>query len=227
MEHSRTYSYSMINTFNTCPRKFEAQYITKEIKFKQSEAALWGSDVHKALEDRIKLKKPLGERFKTFERYAQAVENTPGKHEAEKELAYDEDYKLVGWWDKSAFIRGKLDVLTDLTDKAIITDWKTNAKGAATAKYQIGEMETFSWLTFLLKPEIEKIKTVLVWVATPDAPTVWPFDRQHDFNKLQDKCLGWIDKIEDAVHQDRFPLKDGPLCAWCDLTSCPNWRERR
>ena len=226
-EHSRTYSYSQINTYNTCPRKFQAQYLTKEIEFKQNDAAMWGSEVHNALENRLKKKEPLSPRFAMYEPLALAIERSPGKHEAEKEIAYDEDFNLVGWWDKSAFIRGKLDVFTDLGDKAIITDWKTAEKGAKNAKYQVGEMEMFSWLTLHLNEEIEQIKTVLVWTATKDKPTIWNFSRRHDFNKLEDKCLGWMDKIEDSISQDIFPMKSGPLCAWCDLKTCPNWRERR
>ena len=43
-------SHTSMSCFATCPRQYEAKYVTKEVKFEQGEAAAWGDEVHKALE---------------------------------------------------------------------------------------------------------------------------------------------------------------------------------
>lgn len=45
---------SLLNTFLTCPRQYEAKYITKEVVFQQNDAARYGDMVHKSVEDTLK-----------------------------------------------------------------------------------------------------------------------------------------------------------------------------
>ena len=45
---------SLLNVFLTCPRQYEAKYITKEVVFQQNDAALFGDMVHKSVEAALK-----------------------------------------------------------------------------------------------------------------------------------------------------------------------------
>ncbi|MFH2035515.1 MAG: PD-(D/E)XK nuclease family protein, partial [Candidatus Zixiibacteriota bacterium] len=53
----KTYSYSQINGFETCPRKYKFQYIEKaEVAKPVSVELFLGSSIHKALENIYQLK---------------------------------------------------------------------------------------------------------------------------------------------------------------------------
>jgi hypothetical protein len=50
---------SLLNVFLTCPRQYQAKYITKEVVFQQNEAAKQGDIVHKRVEAALKKGTPL------------------------------------------------------------------------------------------------------------------------------------------------------------------------
>ena len=50
MSKPLAWSYSLLQAFETCPRRFKLTRITKEVQEPQSEAMLHGNEVHKSLE---------------------------------------------------------------------------------------------------------------------------------------------------------------------------------
>ena len=54
------YSYSAIKAFKNCQRQYYETRILKNWPFPETEAIMYGKDVHKALEDYIGENKPLG-----------------------------------------------------------------------------------------------------------------------------------------------------------------------
>ena len=40
-------SHTSMTCFETCPRQYEARYVTQEVKFEQGIEAAWGDKVHK------------------------------------------------------------------------------------------------------------------------------------------------------------------------------------
>lgn len=213
----KTWSFSQISTYRTCPRQFEERYIKKSIKFQPTVHTKWGIDVHAGLEKRVRDKKPLPDNMKQYEKEALAVEGLPGETKVEYELAFREDWTPTGWWSADAFIRGKLDVFNRNENKAVIADWKT---GSFKAPPKFGELDFFSLLTFKKHPEVEKIKTIYRWLKN-DAPATVDIINKSREAALEDGFMSEIDDIKSAIHFDRFPGKRSGLCsAWCDVISC-------
>ena len=46
----KAWSFSALDTFKTCPRQYEAKYVSKSVQEEKSEQMLWGERVHKAFE---------------------------------------------------------------------------------------------------------------------------------------------------------------------------------
>ena len=66
MELKKAWSYSALTAFETCPRRFELTRVTRQVKEPQTEATIWGNEVHKALELFAKDGKPLPKNLKSM-----------------------------------------------------------------------------------------------------------------------------------------------------------------
>lgn len=209
------WSYTSIQKFETCPYQWYCQYITKEIKFKETEAVIWGREAHEALDKRLKTNEMMSDRFKAYEPYAQAVQRIEGNIYSEHELVVDKEGQQKGWWDKTAFMRGKADVFVDHQDgRGQILDWKTGSIKPSE------ELEFFTLITFKLYPTIEKIRTAFIWLKHKVKPTVQTYDRD-TLSEINSKFFNKIEKIESALAHDKFPKKRSGLCKnYCGSISC-------
>lgn len=216
------FSYSVISTWETCPRQFAEKSIYKTIKFVPSTQSQWGQDSHKACEDAINSGRLPSGRFEFLAPAVQSVMSAAkgAKIEAERELGIDKDGNPVSFWDGR--LRGKLDVYYKAdVDKGVICDWKI-AKYAPT-KYTL-ETDVFKLLSFKADPELEKIKSVLIWLKQddPGPPTVSVTDRS-ELPRIEDSIYEKMETIERAIQMEHFPEKRSGLCsAYCPVTTCRN-----
>lgn len=147
------YSYSRINTYLQCPRKFEFQYV-KGIKTTPADILVKGSMVHEILEKYLKhlisskktsdsfyiietLEKEFFAKYPQFKEYL--VEVFDKMHSlvidyssilsVEEEYIFDENWQpLTDWWDDKAFFRMRIDFKKILDDFVNLVDWKTGFK---------------------------------------------------------------------------------------------------
>ena len=221
------YSFSQINKFRTCPKQFEASYITKEVKFEETEATRWGIAVHEALECRLRDKTPLPMNMVQYEGDAQLLESQAGALTVEHKLTIDEAGNSLDWWNKAATKRGILDVFLREADKATIWDWKTGRYNCPTGKYAtmhkglpIGELDFFAMLAFNVFPELNNIKTIYRWLKLDSEPSINIITREQLPILVEGFSID-ISKIEKAKEFDLFPAKKGGLCRkWCQVRSC-------
>lgn len=125
-------SHSSLGVFETCPRQYEAKYITKEVKFVQGPEAKWGDDVHVQLENYLKsggtsvipanmaMYKPFGDWV--LNRAAQ----NGGQVLAERMLGVTKDLQPCAYRDKARWMGAKIDVTILYPHKRLaeIFDWK-------------------------------------------------------------------------------------------------------
>lgn len=229
MNYTQTYSYSKIDKFFQCPALWKVQYLEKSLPYVSSPEAEWGSAVHDALDKFFKHNTSLEGRFESFEKYAEKIKAAaPTKIMSELELAFDKDWNSVGWFDKSAVQRGKLDVFYKIDDtRAVVLDHKT---GKYKPSNYVGELKYFTMLSMKADDKIEKIKTITTWLnqASPGAPTIAIYDREKDLPLIVEEFDGKINAIERAMEHDTFPCKPSGLCqGWCANTSCKMWKPKR
>ncbi len=204
------HSYSAIKLFENCALRYYRQRIVKDIRDEPGEASIYGDRVHKALENRLKSGADLPDHLEFAEGYCQSIENLGerGLLEVEKELVIDENFNEVDWWHRDAWIRFKLDALVVVGATALVFDWKTGKRRADTF-----QMEMFAAIVFQLYPQVQVVKTNLVWLKDKSMDTEVFKRKQAPY--LWRNITAKISRIVKAYETENWPAKPSGLCGWC------------
>lgn len=202
-----SHSYSSIKLYENCPLRYYKQRITKEVVDEGGEASLYGDRIHKFLESRLKGGK-LPYEAELYEPLCKAVEKLGGELYIEQEMVLTENLVPTTWWAKDAWLRSKLDILVVNGHDAVVMDWKTGKR-----RPDFFQMKMFAVQVFKHHPEVQRVKTSLVWLRDMALDTeVYVRD---DANKMWVDILGRIKRIYDSLEHDNWPAKPSGLCRYC------------
>lgn len=238
----RTESPTSLKTFQQCPRKYQATYITKELKWEQSPAAARGDRLHKLMEAAITSDEGLlvvdwpademhiKETARGFVDAIHKLKDTGWKVQAELETATDGMGNITGWWDSNSWLRSKIDVCATHPDKdyAIVVDFKTG-KVYNDMKIQLD-------INALCLRPITDLTKYKVMFAYLDQDVITPYDIVVDLDKprefdrvkntdtkLLDTMLV-IDNLKESFEKAFWPEKKNNFCNWCQLKGkCKVW----
>lgn len=224
------FSYSSISKFETCAAQYFYTYIEKSAVFVENDAQKYGSECHDFLDKAINNKIEFTPRYEFLKPVVKAIQSIPGEIHTEFPLAFNADWSESTWFAKDSFIKGKSDVtiLHPTEPRILIKDHKFTGKaGDAEGEKYRGEMEMFVLLHSKKFPGTEQIDCGLLWLKERAPETKFRYTKA-DFPEVEDKILGKIQKIEDAICFDRFPRRPSGLCyGWCNCVKCPNWKPKK
>lgn len=218
------WSFSSWSAYQTCPRQFYELRIAKSVIEPPSKQIIWGNEVHKALEDKVKSNKPVPETMKHMEPLVQRILDAPGENYAEMELACTVDLKPTGFWDDNAWMRGKGDLVKINGRKAAAFDYKTGKR-----KPNSLQLDLMAILVFAKMPQVEELSTCFLWFQEPSKPTVAKYHRDRA-PALLDQFMQGVDDMIWSMEEDVWPAKPSGLCRpnprtgypGCPVTSCPH-----
>jgi len=202
------HSYSALKQYEICPRQYEKQRITREVKATFGEASIYGIRIHEHLEARITNQTPLPEEAVQYEGLIEAFKSLPGELLAEHELVLDKDLQPTGWWDKGAWLRSKLDILVLNGPDAVVADWKTGKR-----RPDSFQMELFALQVFIHYPDIERVRTTLVWLKDMKMDT--ESYKRENLSTLLEVLMTKVHRIEQSLEKNNWPPKPSGLCPWC------------
>tara|TARA_R110000822_G_scaffold81971_2_gene194070 strand:+ start:104 stop:760 length:657 start_codon:yes stop_codon:yes gene_type:complete len=204
-----SHSYSAITLFENCPLRYYRQRIKKDVVDEGGEASKYGERIHTLLENRLK-GSGLEPEVAQYEPLCQSVERLAARGElyVEKELVLTENLTPTGWWDTDAWLRSKLDVLVIVGSDAVVMDWKTGKR--KTDQFQ---MQMFAAQVLKHYPEVQTVKTSLVWLKTMEMDTE-KYNRV-DINPLWAEIMKRIQRIHDAYKHANWPARPSGLCRYC------------
>lgn len=216
------YSYSAIKAFKNCQRQYYETRVLKKWPFPETEAIMYGKEVHKALEDYIGSGKDLGGHSR-FKGIADALIAIEGDKLVEFEMALDDKLEPCAFLGDNVFIRGIADIVIINKEKktAYIGDYKTGS-----AKYpDTDQLELMALMIFRHFPEIEHVKAALFFILHDKVVSA-------DYAKkdAKQKWLGWMGKIQEiefAADNNIYHENPTGLCGWCPCQGCPHHRERK
>lgn len=210
------WSYSALSTFEICPKQYYHKYILKE-KEPETAVTVHGTEVHKALEERLRDKKPLPVHYKEYESLAGSIEKFAegGELFVEYPLALGKDFKPVGFFDGGVWGRGKADVVIKKGPKLWVGDWKTGK-----IREKGFQMSVFAAFLFKMFPGVTDIFGNNIWLNDNKLGTNYKFSR-HGVDQLWLDILYKIGRIELVAERENFPPKQSGLCGWCSVKSCP------
>ena len=218
------WSYSSINTFKQCPKKYYHLKVAKDVKDKGSTATLYGQQVHQAAEDYIASETPIPAKFKFLTPIVKALNAIEGEKLCEMKLGVaqtDEGYKPTTFFAKDVWWRGIADLVIINGDTAHSIDYKTskNARYADTK-----QLDAVAAALFVHYPQLKKIRSALAFVVSKD------FIKKEHTVDLKDSYFASfkpdLDRLAAAEDSDVWNAISGPLCGWCPVVSCEHHRKR-
>ena len=215
------WSYSSIKTFEQCPKKYYHLKVAKDVKDDPGEAAIYGTDVHKAAEDYIRLGTPIPDKYAIIRPVVERLAKLPGEKHAEIKLGIKQDFSPCGFFDKDVWWRGIADLLVIDGERAWCVDYKTgkNARYADTK-----QLDLLAGAIFAHYPVVT-IKSALIYVVSGDlVQKKHIITERSQYLSVFDNQLG---ELEAAMDNGIWNAKTSPLCGWCPVTSCEHWKPRR
>lgn len=215
------WSFSRINSFENCPRKYWHENVGKTIPFEETEEMASGKEWHKGAELFIKRGAKLPLHMRHWESTLQKFKDAPGEKMVEQQIALNAKWEPVEWYAKDAWLRVKSDLTILNGDQAVQIDYKTGKP-----KDDYTQLRLNSAVTFHLAPELKTIKHGFLWTKTKtltfetmnltDVPVFWA------------DMLPRVQRYQQAHDQQNFPPKPGFLCrGYCKVKTCQYWEAKR
>jgi len=216
-----TLSYSALKQFETCPRQYHEVRVLKKHPPQETEATIWGKQVHEAAELYVRDGTPMAFEFPGQDTVV-ALAARPGVKHCELEMAVDDKLQPVDFNDPKAMLRGIADLVIINGDKARIGDYKTgSAKYADTA-----QLELMALMLFAREPNVQKSHGALFFLKHD--VVVQKITKREDSDKLWSGWFGKINRVESAHESGVWNPKSSGLCAgWCPVESCEYWKPKR
>ena len=214
------WSFSGLKDFVNCPKQYHEVKILQNFTKKVTEQMLYGTEVHKALEDYVRDGTPLAKNYERFQPLLDVLVGSPGTRYPELKLALTKDEQVCEFDDPKYWVRGIVDLLVIDGDTAYIIDYKTGS-----AKYpDPKQLKLMALMTFAKFPEINFIKAGLMFVMH----NVFVDEQYHrkDKAKLWDAFALDIARLEMAYQLDEWTANPTALCGWCPVSTCEHFGRR-
>ena len=211
MELKNPWSYSALTSYETCPKRYQLTRVTKQVIEKQTEATVWGNEVHKALELFAKGQKPLPETMEEYGRYVRKIQKIEGKRIVEERVALTKNFRRTTWMAKDVWVRGIIDIGVVGSDTAYLLDWKTGKH-----RPDNDQLKLFAALAFAVFPWIRYVITGFIWLKPKK------FDKQ-EFTREQltdiwNEFLPRLSRLAHSYDNDKWLPKPSGLCKnWCPV----------
>ena len=219
------WSYSSLKTFQQCPKKYYHLKVAKDIKDDGSEATIYGQEIHKAAEDFVKDGTPIPEKFAFIKPVVEALNRIEGEKHTEIQLGVaNNGGKLApcGFFDKGVWYRGIADLLIINGDEGFLVDYKSSKN----AKYaDLKQLDLLAAAVFLHYPEVTKLKSALLFVVSNEFVNK-EHNSQHKLAYFEHVRYD-LERLETAMKTGVWNAVSGPLCGWCPVKTCHNYKERR
>lgn len=208
------WSYSSLTAYETCPKRYYLTKVSKEVKEPQTEATLWGNQVHKALEYRVGKGQPLPESMSMFEPIAHSIaikRDSGSKIECEQKMALTKSFTPTTWFAKDVWVRGITDVTLTKGNVAVVLDYKTGKK---TPNSQ--QLKLTAAMTMHHKPWVDTVINSFIWLKTGE--TTQEVFTRNDIPEIWQEFTPRVNRLESAMAEDKWPARPSGLCRkWCPV----------
>ena len=213
------WSWSRLQTFEECPKKFYHINIKKDVPFPDSPALQKGRDEHKALEQAViqwgggSIHPDVIHMAPFIQQFCQAYDEvTP-----EMKITLTEDLHTTDWrdWD-GAWCRSALDLVGVKGDTAAIVDWKTGKPWP-----DGGQLKLNAGALMAADPRINKVTTAYIYIHHQQSES-----KTYTREQFEDIWGGFRERagrIQVANVNNDWPAKQNRFCGRCPVpkSKCP------
>lgn len=215
------WTFSKIKEFDTCPRKYEASYVTKEVKFTDNEHTIYGKEAHGAAEDFIRDGKPLDPRFGWMLPTLERLNHIEGKKHCELKMGVksaDGRLEACDFFDPNYWFRVIADLVIIDGDLGYIVDYKFGKSSKYADQRQLAIGAAAMFLKF---PQLKRIKGALLFMVAGDLVKT-EYKSENAFGVLSELNELLVQR-ETAYATNVFNEKPNGLCKrFCGVLSCPH-----
>lgn len=212
-----SHSYSAIKQFDNCPKQYHEMRVLKKYKSADTEATMYGTLVHKHMEEYIRDKTELPESLSDYHKFVEPVIRIPGDVYVEHKLGLTADFKPCGFFDKDVWFRGIPDflIINKETGVARVGDWKT---GKSSRYADTAQLELLAGMVMQHFPEVTKVKGALIFLVANDIVKA-EFTRAQ-LPEILSKWGGKALMIEKVMGKGVANARPSGLCKFCPVTEC-------
>lgn len=205
------WTYSQIDSFESCPRKFYHLKVVRDVVDPPSQHAEWGTRVHTAMENYVKDQEPLPEGMTHWKGIADKITKLPGEKFCEMKMSLDKNFQPTEW--KTSWSRGIADLTVVNGKKAATLDYKTGRRKPSE------QLELYAAYTFAYFPDVQQVTTMYVWLKEKKVDKA-TYERDQ-LPMIWQGMLPRVRKLESAYERDKWPAKPSGLCkSWCPCMEC-------
>lgn len=221
MKKPPAWSYSSITLFDQCPKKYYHLRVAKDIKEPESEAMMYGKDVHLAAENFMRDGTPVPGKYEYMRPLLEKLKNIPGERFCELKMGLKkQDGRLVAceFFDKDVWYRGIADliIVNHETGEARVVDYKTGKSSRYADTKQLALMAACVFARF---PQVKVVKSALLFVVAADLVKA-DYKVEAGYN-IFSELDGTLVSRETAYETGVFnPKKNFSCKAWCPVLDC-------
>lgn len=208
------WSHSALEDFKNCPRAYHAKRVEKSVVETKGEATIWGEQVHKHFEERLKHGVVLPSALEVHEEFLARLESLPGQQFVEERIALNLSGQPCEFFADNVWYRGVIDVKKVNGDQALIVDHKTGKP-----HQKLRQLYAFMLHTFIAHPEVQMCRAEYYWTQTL---TTWgvSFSRAR-VPELWATLIPDLRQYAQAFKTDTWQPRQSGLCKrHCPVTSC-------
>lgn len=216
-----TWSYSSISLFDQCPKKYYHLKVAKDIKEPESQAMLYGKDLHLAAEEFVRDSKEMPEKYAFMVPLLEKLKALPGEKYCEYQMGVKRSpagYHMTNFFDPEAYYRGIADllVINKKENEARLVDYKT---GKSAQYADMKQLKLLAAATFVHFPYVKKIKAGLLFVIAKDFVT-----EEYEITKRDDYFAEFdpiVEQLGVAIESGVWNPKRNFTCKnWCAVLNC-------
>lgn len=219
MATDKAWSFSALNNFETCPKKYHHLSIEKDYKEVEGEALQYGKRVHKALELLVGRGTPLPKDLEHMMPYVERFIAFPGVKKVEQQLAITKDFKVTDWRDwKGAWCRAVIDLALMGTYSAVLIDYKTGKM----KDDGFTQLKLAAAVLMLHDPKLKIIEVAYLWTQHDGVMTKETYTREQ-VTEIWNELLPRVNRFQHAFRMTEYPPRPSGLCRkHCIITGCPH-----
>jgi hypothetical protein len=219
---AKAWSFSALNNFESCPKKYWHLSIEKDVKEEEGEAILYGKKVHKALELLVRDGTPLPQELAHMKPYVQQFIDADVTKLCEQQLAITADFGPTDWRDWSgAWCRAVIDLALVGDTHAVLIDYKTGkVKDDGFVQLSLAAV-----IFMVHHPKINVVDVGYLWTEAKGKVSKARYTRDQ-ITEVWNSLLPRVGKFQAAYEQTNYPARPSGLCRnWCPVTACPHHGE--
>lgn len=214
------WSFSSLKDFINCPRQYYEVKVAKSVTKKVTDQMLYGTEVHKAVEDYVREGKPLAKHYSHYKPVLDELLKIPGERYPEYQMALKPDRTKCEFEAEDRWVRGIVDLLIVDGEDAYIIDYKTGSNKYPDTK----QLKLMALMTYSHFPEVVNIKAGLLFITRNSFVTEEYVRTEQD--SMWTEFHNNLKALEISYENNLWPERPSGLCGWCPVGNCKFYKTR-